>query len=75
MAQFVDLTKDISHYSLINFHFSNPVSAFCNERFSFQGTKVILKETRLPEVYGDSACRARAGDPFWNPYPAVSKIP
>ena len=25
MAQFVDLAKDISHYSPINFHFSNPL--------------------------------------------------
>jgi hypothetical protein len=28
MAQFFDLAKDISHYSLINFHFSNPFPAF-----------------------------------------------
>src|SRR5215831_12799241 len=42
---------------------------------SFSGHKVILKEILLPEAYGDSACRARAVDSFWNPDPAVSKIP
>src|SRR5690242_870503 len=48
---------------------------FTEAAFFISGHKVILKEILLPEAYGDSACWARAVDSFWNPDPAVSKIP